>query len=136
MRALLGECLGASRENRGMGIEAELAIDVEKALDEPAAEETGTPGDENALPTHFFPKRLRLPEEYGRDRLPRGVGLISWLPKRIPSDIDLQGIVCDYNECVRGTGEPVAGEPAEADSTQLLTRRIQYGKHRERSHRQ
>ncbi len=62
MRALPGECFGASRENRGMGIEAELPIDVKKALDEPAAEETGTPGDENALPTHFFPKRLRLPE--------------------------------------------------------------------------
>ena len=46
-----------------MCIEAELAIDVEKALDEPAAEETGAAGDENALPTHLVPQELRPCED-------------------------------------------------------------------------
>ena len=53
--ALLSECVRISREENGLSAKPEEAVHMTKALNEPAAEEAGSAGDEDALPAHFIP---------------------------------------------------------------------------------
>jgi hypothetical protein len=56
MGTLAGEGMGRAGEDCGVCVEIQSAVDVGEGFDQPAAEEAGAAGDEEALVAHLVPE--------------------------------------------------------------------------------